>query len=95
MTSISAASGPPKIYSSAIAEARIATAIATRAVIHAHIGIAIFPASVAKNISADSNVVVKKITPAVNVDYILSWDKEKIPSALAMKFIEHVRGLYS
>ena len=60
-----------------------------------NIGIAIFPASVAKNISADSNVVVKKITPAVNVDYILSWDKEKIPSALAMKFIEHVRGLYS
>ena len=60
-----------------------------------NIGIAIFPASVAKNISADSNVVVKTITPAVSVDYILSWDKEKIPSALAMKFIEHVRNLYS
>ena len=43
MTSISAVSGPSRIYSSAMAEARIATAIATRAVIHAHIGIAIFP----------------------------------------------------
>ena len=60
-----------------------------------NIGIAIFPASVAKNISADSDVVVKKIVPQVNVDYILSWDKEKTPSALASKFIEHVRGLYS
>lgn len=59
------------------------------------IGIAIFPASVAKNIAADSRVVIKEIIPAVNVDYILSWDKEKTPSALAMKFIEHVRNLYS
>ena len=60
-----------------------------------NIGIAIFPASVAKNISADSNVVVKTIKPEVNVDYVLSWDKEKMPSALASKFIEHVRNLYS
>ena len=60
-----------------------------------NIGIAIFPASVAKNISADSEVVVKTITPEVNVDYVLSWDKEKTPSALAMKFIEHVRNMYS
>ena len=60
-----------------------------------NIGIAIFPASVAKNISADSNVVVKTLKPEVNVDYILSWDKEKIPSALAAKFIDHVRNLYS
>lgn len=60
-----------------------------------NIGIAIFPASVAKNISADSNVVVKTIKPEVNVDYVLSWDKEKMPSALASKFIEHVRNMYS
>ena len=60
-----------------------------------NIGIAIFPASVAKNISADSNVVVKTLNPEVNVDYVLSWDKEKTPSALAMKFIEHVRNMYS
>ena len=60
-----------------------------------NIGIAIFPASVAKNISADSNVVVKTITPEVNVDYVLSWDKEKTPSALALKFIDHVRNMYS
>ena len=59
------------------------------------IGIAIFPASVAKNISADSNVVIKTITPEESVEYVLSWDKEKTPSALAMKFIEHVRNLYS
>ena len=60
-----------------------------------NIGIAIFPASVAKNISADSNVVVKTLKPEVNVDYVLSWDKEKMPSALAAKFIDHVRNLYS
>ncbi|MCR4688953.1 MAG: LysR family transcriptional regulator [Saccharofermentans sp.] len=59
------------------------------------IGIAIFPASVAKNIASDSEVVVKEITPAADVDYILSWDKEKTPSALAAKFIEHVRNMYS
>ena len=59
-----------------------------------NIGIAIFPATVAKNIPADSNVVVKKIVPDVGVDYILSWDKEKMPSALASKFIDHVRNLY-
>ena len=59
------------------------------------IGIAIFPASVAKNISAASNVVIKTITPEESVEYVLSWDKEKTPSALAMKFIEHVRNLYS
>jgi len=59
-----------------------------------NIGIALFPASVAKNISADSDVVVKTITPEVNVDYVLSWDKEKTPSALASKFIEHVRKMY-
>ena len=60
-----------------------------------NIGIAIFPASVAKSISADSDVVVKTLVPEVNVDYVLSWDKEKTPSALAMKFIEHVRNMYS
>ena len=60
-----------------------------------NIGIAIFPASVAKNISRESNVVIKKLIPEVNVDYVLSWDKEKNPSALASKFIEHVRNLYS
>ena len=60
-----------------------------------NIGIAIFPASVAKNISRESDVVIKKLIPEVNVDYVLSWDKEKNPSALASKFIEHVRNLYS
>lgn len=60
-----------------------------------NIGIAIFPASVAKSISADSNVIVKRIVPVVSVDYLLSWDKEKTHSALALKFIEHVRNLYS
>lgn len=60
-----------------------------------NIGIAIFPASVAKNISADSNVVIKTIAPEKNVEYVLSWDKEKTPSALALKFIDHVRNLYS
>lgn len=60
-----------------------------------NIGIAIFPASVAKSISAESNVIVKRIVPVVSVDYLLSWDKEKTHSALALKFIEHVRNLYS
>ena len=60
-----------------------------------NIGIAIFPASVAKSISADSEVIIKRLIPEVNVDYVLSWDKEKNPSALASKFIEHVRNLYS
>ena len=55
------------------------------------IGIALFPASVAKNISADTHVVIKKISPAKKVDYLLSWNSEKEPSALALKFIEHVK----
>lgn len=58
------------------------------------IGIALFPASVAKNIPAGTDVVTKKITPTVKVDYLLSWDKEKVPNALAGKFIEHVKNLY-
>lgn len=55
------------------------------------IGIAIFPASVAKNISSESNVVIKKITPEVKVTYLLSWDKKRTPGVLAKRFIEHIR----
>ena len=57
------------------------------------IGIALFPASVAKNIPASADVVIKKIAPAKSVDYLLSWDKERMPNALTSKFIEHVKGL--
>lgn len=59
------------------------------------IGIALFPASVAKNIPADSDVVIKEITPAVEVGYMLTWDKQHAPGILTTKFIEHVRGLYN
>ena len=55
------------------------------------IGIAIFPASVAKNISSESRVVIKKITPEVKVTYLLSWDKKRTPGVLAKRFIEHVK----
>ena len=55
------------------------------------IGIAIFPASVAKNISPDSSVLIKRIEPAVRVGYLLSWDRAHTPGRLASKFIEHVR----
>ena len=58
------------------------------------IGIAIFTASVAKNIPADEDVVIKKITPEKTVKYLLSWNKERAFSALAGNFIEHVKGLY-
>lgn len=58
------------------------------------IGIAIFTASVAKNIPAGEDVVIKKITPEKTVKYLLSWNKEKAFSALAGNFIEHVKGLY-
>lgn len=58
------------------------------------IGIAIFTASVAKNIPADEDVVIKKIMPEKTVKYLLSWNKEKAFSALAGNFIEHVKGLY-
>jgi DNA-binding transcriptional LysR family regulator len=57
------------------------------------IGIAIFPASVAKNISSESNVVIKKITPEVSVTYLLSWDRKRTPGVLASRFIEHVKAL--
>ena len=56
-------------------------------------GIAIFPASVAKNISSGSDVVIKKITPEVRVTYLLAWDKKRTPGVLPQKFIEHVKGL--
>ncbi|MBQ8707659.1 MAG: LysR family transcriptional regulator [Succinivibrionaceae bacterium] len=59
------------------------------------LGIAIFPASVAKNISSDARVVIKQIAPAKNVDYLLSWDNERHPNALAAKFIGHVKELTS
>lgn len=58
-----------------------------------NIGIALFPASVAKNISGDTNVIIKKVTPTMKVDYLLSWNKEKELKALATKFIEHVKSL--
>lgn len=56
-------------------------------------GIAIFPASVAKNISAGSDVVIRKITPEVQVTYLLAWDKKRAPGVLAQRFIEHVREI--
>lgn len=58
-----------------------------------NIGIALFPASVAKNISVDTDVVIKKVTPTMKVDYLLSWNKEKELKALATKFIDHVKSL--
>ena len=58
-----------------------------------NIGLALFPASVAKNISTDTNVIIKKVTPTMKVDYLLSWDKEKELKALATKFIDHVKSL--
>ena len=58
------------------------------------IGIALFPASVAKNIPAGTDVVTKDISPQFMVDYLLSWDKEKPSNALTVKFIDHVRMLY-
>lgn len=60
----------------------------------ANIGIALFPASVAGNIPSGTDLVIKEISPAVTVDYLLSWDKEKPLNPLAVKFVEHVRGLY-
>ena len=57
------------------------------------IGIALFPASVAKNIPANTQVIIKKISPVLKVDYLLSWNSEKKPSALALKFIEHVKNI--
>lgn len=58
-----------------------------------NIGIALFPASVAKNISGDTDVIIKKVTPTMKVDYLLSWNKEKELKALATKFIDHVKNL--
>lgn len=58
-----------------------------------NIGIALFPASVAGNIPDGSHVVVKKLIPEKKVDYLLSWDKERQPTAVASNFIEHVTGL--
>ena len=57
------------------------------------IGIALFPASVAKNVTAGSEVVIKKITPEKTVEYYLSWIKEKSQSLLAQKFVQHVQEL--
>ena len=59
-----------------------------------NIGIALFPASVAKNIPENTDVVTKNISPEFRVDYLLSWDKEKVPNALTSKFIDHVKELY-
>jgi len=57
------------------------------------IGIALFPASVAKNVTADSRIVIKKITPEKTVEYYLSWIREKSQSLLAQKFVQHVQEL--
>lgn len=58
-----------------------------------NIGIALFPASVAKNVTAGSEVVIKKIMPEKTVEYNLSWIKEKSLSLLAQKFVQHVQEL--
>ncbi len=58
-----------------------------------NIGIALFPASVAKNISSDPGVVIKTVTPKVTVGYLLSWDRKRTPGVLATKFLEHVRQI--
>lgn len=58
------------------------------------IGVALFPASVADSIPAGTNVVIKSLSPEVKLSYRLSWDKEKPLSALAGKFVDHVRELY-
>mgnify|MGYP002623040595 CR=1 FL=1 len=58
-----------------------------------NIGIALFPASVAKNIPTETDVIIKKITPAIRVEYMLSYANDKTPNALTAKFIEHVKNL--
>ncbi len=58
------------------------------------IGIAIFPASVAKNVSADTDVVIKDLIPTVDVSYLLSWDKERSLGVLASRFVEFVKERY-
>lgn len=60
----------------------------------ANIGIALFPASVARNIPEGTNLVIKTISPEVTVDYLLTWNKEHAQSLITAKFIEHVRELY-
>ena len=57
-----------------------------------NIGIAIFPASVAK--SADSgNVIIKEIRPNVPAVYLLSWEKGRKLSDTASKFVEYVSSI--
>lgn len=59
-----------------------------------NIGIAIFPASVAR--SADSeNVIIREIRPHVPAVYMLAWDKGKQPSDLAASFTDYVRKIIS
>ena len=55
------------------------------------IGIALFPASVARNLPTDSGVVIKDIPCATKIDYLLSWDKERTMNSLTKTFIEYVR----
>jgi len=59
-----------------------------------NIGIALFPASVAKNVPSLTDVIIKTITPEKKVEYNLCWDKEKKTNALAQKFIEHIKTMY-
>ena len=63
--------------------------------VNRNLGIALFPASVAKNIASGTNVTIKKLSPAINVDYMLSWDNERHPNALTTKFISHIREKYA
>lgn len=59
------------------------------------IGIAIFPASVGRDLSNTVNVRVKELRPLLHARYLLAWEKEKPLGNLTMKFIEYVRSLYS
>ncbi|MCR4842162.1 MAG: LysR family transcriptional regulator [Eubacterium sp.] len=59
------------------------------------LGIAIFPASVAKNIPSVAGVTVKELSPTAQVGYILTWDNQKKPGVLAGRFVEFVREMYA
>lgn len=73
--------------------AKIAHSSNAAKLVAAGIGIGLFPASVARNISSEDRLVIKDISPLVTVDYLLTWDRERPQSLLATKFIEHVEGL--
>lgn len=59
------------------------------------VGIAIFPASTGANIQSDEVIMKRIVNPEYVANYVLVWDRKRMLSTAAEKFVEYVRNEWS